>query len=35
MTKRIMQLIEEHENKSKLFDTTGPDVKATKELGES
>jgi hypothetical protein len=32
MTKRITQLIEEHENKSKLFDTRRLDVK---ELGDS
>jgi hypothetical protein len=35
MTRRITQLIEEQENKSKLFDTRSPDAKATKELGDS
>jgi hypothetical protein len=28
MTKRIAQLIEEHENISKIFDTRDPDVEA-------
>jgi hypothetical protein len=32
MTRRIAQLIEEQENKSKLFDTRSLDVKATREL---
>jgi hypothetical protein len=35
MTRRITQLIEEQKNKSKLFDTRSPDVKAAKELGDS
>jgi hypothetical protein len=35
MTRRIAQLIEEQENKSKLFDTRSPDVKAAKALGDS
>jgi predicted ATP-grasp superfamily ATP-dependent carboligase len=35
MTRRIMQLIEEHENKSKLFDTRIPDVKVARELEDS
>jgi hypothetical protein len=35
MTRRIAQLVEEKENKSKLFDTRRPDVKAAKELGNS
>jgi hypothetical protein len=35
MTKRIMQLIEEYENKSKLFDTRSPDVKAAGALEDS
>ena len=33
MTRNITQLIEEHENKSKLFDTRDPDVKAARTLG--
>jgi hypothetical protein len=34
MTINIAQLIEEHENRSKLFDTRDPDVKATITLGD-
>jgi hypothetical protein len=32
MTRKIAQLIEEKENKSKLFDTRDPDVEAAKTL---
>ena len=35
MTRRITQLIEEQENKSKLFDTRSPDVKVARELDDS
>jgi hypothetical protein len=35
MTRRIRQLIEEQENKSKLFDARSPYFKAAKELGDS
>jgi hypothetical protein len=35
MTRRIVQLREEHENKSKLCNTRDLDVKATKALGDS
>jgi hypothetical protein len=35
MTRRIAQLIEEQENKSKLFDTRSPDVKAARALEDS
>jgi hypothetical protein len=35
MARRITQLIEEHENKSKLFDTRSPYVKTEKALGDS
>jgi hypothetical protein len=32
MTRKITQLIEEHEKRSNLFDTRDPDVKATRKL---
>ena len=35
MTRRIVQLIEEQENKSNIFDTRSLDVKAAKALGDS
>ena len=35
MTRKIAQLIEEQENRSKLFDTRIPDVKAARELEDS
>jgi hypothetical protein len=35
MTRRIAQLIEEQENKSKLFDTRSPHVKAARTLEDS
>jgi hypothetical protein len=35
MTRRIVQLIEEQENKSNLFDTRSPYFKTTKALGDS
>jgi hypothetical protein len=35
MTRRIAQLIEEQENRSKLFDTRSQDVKATRTLEDS
>jgi hypothetical protein len=35
MTRRITQLIEEQENKSKLFDTRSPDVKVARALEDS
>jgi hypothetical protein len=35
MTRRITQLIEEQENKSKLFDTRSPDVKTARALEDS
>jgi hypothetical protein len=35
MTRKITQLIEEQENKSKLFDTRDPDVEAARTLEDS
>jgi hypothetical protein len=35
MTRRIAKLIEEQENKSKLFDTRSPDVKVARTLEDS
>jgi hypothetical protein len=35
VTRRIAHLIEEHENKSKLFNTRGPDVEAARTLEDS
>jgi hypothetical protein len=32
MTRRITHLIEEHENRSKLFNTRDPDIEATRTL---
>jgi hypothetical protein len=35
MTRRIAYLIEEQENRSKLFNTRNPDVKAVRKLEDS
>jgi hypothetical protein len=35
VTRRIPHLIEEHENRSKLFNTRGPDVEAARTLEDS
>ena len=35
MARRVTQLIEEQENISKLFNTRGPDVEATRTLEDS